>query len=823
MMFAEVLLPLPLQRTFTYTVPDTDITPVPGHRVVVPFGRSKFYTGIIVGISPRPPRGNFAVKDIEAVLDDSPIVRYPQLKFWEWMAEYYLCSTGEVMRAALPAGLKVESETAVDLCDDTGTLPEGLTEREAIVWQTLDHADKSVNLSALRKSTGFSNITTIVSAMIDKGLVRVHERLVERYTAKTETMVEPAFARGDSEALRKAFDVVKSSPRQQTALMALIEMSGFMRPATQPLTEVTRAALMERSEVSAAIVEALRVRGLVKVTKRRISRFSLPDLKKSPLPQLSEAQCIAKDAILQTWKQKDVVLLRGVTSSGKTEIYMHLIAEALRQKRQALFLVPEIALTTQLTARLQHVFGNDVIIYHSKFSDNRRVEIWRRMLATNQPCVVIGARSSVFLPFAQLGLVVVDEEHEPSYKQQDPAPRYNARDAAMMLASMHGAKVLLGSATPTIDTYWKALSGKFGLVELTERYGGVELPAIEVIDMGRERQRGAVAGTFSDRLRGLVSETVEAGRQAILFLNRRGFAPIARCRQCAYVPKCEHCDVSLTYHKGLNKMVCHYCGAIYNYSHLCPDCHEPALEIVGYGTERIEEEIASMIPEKDVLRMDLDTTRNKDAYQKIIDRFSAGKASVLVGTQMVTKGLDFDKVDVVGVVNSDTMIHLPDFRATERAFNMISQVSGRAGRRAGHRGLVAIQTYTPGHPVFKYITEHDYPGFYQHEVEERKAFNYPPFTRLIHIYIRHADRQTVTLLAQEWGRRLRELFGTRVSGPEEPPVSRIQNMFIQRLMLKVETSASMAIVKKYLRELYEQIGASGQMNGAHVHFDVDPF
>ncbi len=630
-------------------------------------------------------------------------------------------------------------------------------------------------------------------------------------------------ARGDAEALRRAFDAIKNSPRQQTALMGLIEMSGFMRPAGQPITEVTRAALLERTGVSAAIIEALRVRGLVKVTKRRVSRFNLPEVKKAPLPQLSEAQAMACNAILQAWKQKDVVLLRGVTSSGKTEIYMHLIAEALQNKQQALFLVPEIALTTQLTARLQRVFGNDVIIYHSKFSDNRRVEIWRRMLTDNRPCVVIGARSSVFLPFAQLGLVVVDEEHEPSYKQQDPAPRYNARDAAMMLASMHGAKVLLGSATPTIDTYWKALSGKFGLVELTERFGGVELPAIEVIDMGKLRQQGAVSGTFSDRLRTLVADTVEAGRQAILFLNRRGFAPIARCKQCAYVPKCEHCDVSLTYHKGLNKLVCHYCGAIYNFSRLCPDCHEPALEIVGYGTERIEEEIASMIPQKDVLRMDLDTTRNKEAYQKIIDRFSAGKASVLVGTQMVTKGLDFDKVDVVGVVNADTMIHMPDFRAAERAFNMMSQVAGRAGRRAGHRGLVAIQTYTPNHPVFEYVTRHDYEGFYRHEVEERKAFNYPPFARLIHIYLRHPDRQTVTLVAQEWGRRLRELFGTRVSGPEEPPVARVQNMFIQRLMLKVETSASPAVVKQYLRGLYEEFGAGGKMNGVHLHFDVDPY
>lgn len=467
------------------------------------------------------------------------------------------------------------------------------------------------------------------------------------------------------------------------------------------------------------------------------------------------------------------------------------------------------------------VFGPKVIIYHSRFSDSERVELWRRLLTTHEPLVVLGARSALFMPFASLGLIIVDEEHESSFKQQDPAPRYNARDAAMVLAGMHGAKTLLGSATPAVDTYYKALTGRFGLVSLTERYGGSELPRVEIVDMAKARKKREVSGAFSLQLRRLINDAASADRQTILFLNRRGFAPMARCKMCGYVPKCENCDVSLTYHHGIDRLVCHYCGTPYDLPRVCPACREPGLEIIGYGTERIEEEIAASFPDIPVARLDRDTTRNKDDYERIIDEFSAGKDKMLVGTQMVTKGLDFGRVSVVGVINADATINQPDFRSAERAFNMLEQVAGRAGRR-GDDGVVAIQTYTPSHPLFGFLVSHDYVGFYNHEIEERRLYNYPPFTRIINIYLKHREQGRLHVLAGAYGRRLRELFGNRVFGPEEPHVARIKQMHIMRIMIKIETEASMKKVKHILRETYLEMDAARALNGAQVYYDVDP-
>ena len=541
------------------------------------------------------------------------------------------------------------------------------------------------------------------------------------------------------------------------------------------------------------------------------------------LPRLSDAQGAALDELHKSWITKNVTLLYGVTSSGKTEIYIHLINFVLNRGECVLYLVPEIALTTQLTRRLQEVFGEKVVIYHSKFSDNERVDIWKKLLHDTEPVVVIGARSSVFLPFSHLGLVIVDEEHESSYKQYDPAPRYNARDAAIVLAGMHGAKTLLGSATPSVETYSKALSGKFGLVRLSVRYQDVQLPEIRVIDMAHARKAGMLSGTFAADTERPIRESLARGAQVILFQNRRGYAPLARCKQCAWVPRCSQCDVALTYHSHLRQLQCHYCGAVYPLPSVCPQCKEPAIEIIGYGTERVEEEVAARFPGEKMLRMDLDTTRNKDSYEHIIDEFSAGKARILVGTQMVTKGLDFGGVDTVAVLNADSIINFPDFRSGERAFNMLEQVSGRAGRRSGSKGLVLIQTYQPSHPVLRFVVKHDYEGYYEREIAERERYFYPPFSRIVYMYVKHRDPSRLRMIADTYAARLRTLLGNRVYGPEEPAVGRVQGLYIRKIMLKIEVAASMAKVKEILRQTYIDMHELPQMKGTVVYYDVDPY
>lgn len=821
MTYAEVLLPLPLTGFFTYKVPDMMAEAIrPGCRVVVPFGRTKFYTGIVVGLTPRRPEG-FETKEISQLLDSEPIVRHPQMKFWEWIADYYLCSQGEVFRAAVPAGLKLESETVVEVNPDFEEDPgDRLGERDLLVMNAVRRVPKKATLAAVARETGFRNTSAIVARLVERDALMVSENLVERYKTRKIEMVEMAIERGDSAALHAAFDSVKGAPKQEKALLTLIELSGFMRQGSD-LCEVTRADLLDRSGVTSPIIIALENKGIVRRRKKEVSRFAQVSKATMPMPELTDAQREARDAIIKSWGEKDITLLHGVTSSGKTEVYISLIDRMLRSGRQVLYLVPEIALTTQLTTRLQRVFGPKVIIYHSRFSDSERVELWRRLLTTHEPLVVLGARSALFMPFASLGMIIVDEEHENSFKQQDPAPRYNARDAAMVLAGMHGAKTLLGSATPAVDTYYKALTGRFGLVSLTERYGGSELPRVEIVDMAKARKKREVSGAFSIQLRRLINDAASADRQTILFLNRRGFAPMARCKMCGYVPKCENCDVSLTYHHGIDRLVCHYCGSPYDLPRVCPACREPGLEIIGYGTERIEEEIAASFPDIPVARLDRDTTRNKDDYERIIDEFSAGKDKMLVGTQMVTKGLDFGRVSVVGVINADATINQPDFRSAERAFNMLEQVAGRAGRR-GDDGVVAIQTYTPSHPLFGFLVRHDYVGFYNHEIEERRLYNYPPFTRIINIYLKHREQGRLHVLAGAYGRRLRELFGNRVFGPEEPHVARIKQMHIMRIMIKIETEASMKKVKHILRETYLEMDAARALNGAQVYYDVDP-
>lgn len=800
-----------------------------GHRVVVPFGKRKRYTGIIGALGVRQPDGVEA-KEIEAILDDDPILRRNQLQLWRWIADYYFCTVGDVMKAALPSGLKLESETFIELEPDWEEDPDDrLSRHEITVVQTLDHEGKRMSMADLEKATGLTSLPRIVSRLIAKRVVTVSEKLVERFRPRTISCVRLA-AEASGFDFTEAFAKVKGAPKQERALLALIELSGATRRDTAP-REVTRTELMERADVTLPVISSMEKKGLVETYRKVVSRFSFTGRESGQLPELSEAQRTALDSLHRSWLGgREVTLLHGVTSSGKTELYIHLFDYVLRQGRQCLMLVPEIALTTQLTERLQRVFGSKIIVYHSKFSDNERVEIWRRLLKSTEPVVVIGARSALFLPFNRLGLIVVDEEHDSSYKQQDPAPRYNARDAATVLARMHGAKTLLGSATPAIDTYYKALSGKYGLVELTERFGAAPLPRIELTDLNRARQTGQLHGIFSNAAIDLVRTSIDSGGQAIVFLNRRGYAPMAVCRQCGWTPKCEHCDVTLTYHRTLNRLVCHYCGTQYPLPAVCPACKSPgAVEVVGYGTERVEDEADTIFTDVRIARMDLDSTRAKDAHQNLIDDFSSGKARILIGTQMVTKGLDFGGVRAVVVANADAMLSAPDFRASERAYAMLEQVAGRAGRRGGADttgpATVMIQTRRPDDPVFPLVAAHDYRAFYDREIEERRNFRYPPFVRLIYVYIKHREKVAADALAETYGSHLRAVFGDmRVAGPDAPPVGRVQNFFIRRLMLKIEADAPVSRVRELLNAIHTRLAEARYepLRRAVIYYDVDP-
>lgn len=820
--YVEVVLPLPLNATFTYRVPEhLQVRLMPGFRVIVPFGRKRYYTGIVVNVGVEAPV-DFEVKEVLMALDDKPILRHPQLNFWRWIADYYMSSLGDVYKAAVPAGLKVESETYVEINPDfdPSDLATDITEREDAIVSFLNKKGRTP-VDYITKETGLRNVEAAVAKLLDKGLVVVSEKMVERYRPRKEKRVRLLFDTADADARRKAFEAVKGSPRQEQLLLTLVQLIDAQRRQDDTL-DVKREVLLERSGCSSTILQLLAKKGLAEGFAREVNRFACDEVTEVSLPKLSEAQSTALSQIHESFTDHGVTLLHGVTSSGKTEIYMHIIDFVLRQGNQVLMLVPEIALTTQLTRRLQRVFGRRVIIYHSKFSDNERVDIWRRLLNSSEPCVVLGARSALFLPFAHLGLVIVDEEHESSYKQYDPAPRYNARDSAIMLASMHGAKTLLGSATPSIETYYKTTTGKWGRVDLTERYGDAVLPTIEIVDMQRVRKQHASTGAFSPTLISQVRQSIAHGKQAILFHNRRGYAPMVRCKQCAWVPKCTNCDVSLTVHRHHNALVCHYCGAVYPLPTECPQCHEHDIDHLGYGTERIEEEVDQLFADTRMLRMDLDTTRNKDSYERIIDEFSSHKADLLVGTQMVTKGLDFGDVEIVGVLNADQVIHYPDFRSTERAYNMLAQVSGRAGRRNDSPGKVIVQTADQSHPVIRHLAAHDFMAYYEEELAQRQAFMYPPFTKLIFVYLRHRDSATVEHLAVEHANHLRTLLGNRVFGPEEPAIGRVQQLYIRKIMIKIENGVSPSRVKAALNASRHQLLTSPASRGLIIHYDVDP-
>lgn len=793
-----------------------------GCRVLVQFGRRKFYTAIVTDIHSRSPQG-YEAKPLLAMLDSEPVVRHPQLRFWEWISDYYLCTVGEVMKAAIPSGLKVESETYVVINPDIDLSELKLTEVQAAIWMTLDH-EKRLKVSELESRLNMPGVASAVNSMLRQGVLEIDERAVERYRPKLVTMVGLCIEKGSDDAddrLHSFFDKVGRSAKQERLLVAYLEMSGWMRNRHDEPVEVEKKKLIEVAGSTPGIFKALIDKGIFRVYKKSINRFNAPVSGTVNLATLSPAQRKALEEIDQSRATHAVTLLHGLTGSGKTEIYTHMIERALSNGDQVLYLVPEISLTTQLTDRLRKVFGDRLLVYHSKFSDNERVDVWRRLLTSHEPILVLGVRSSIFLPFAHLGLIIVDEEHEPSFKQYDPAPRYNARDAAIVLASMHGATTLLGSATPSVETYHKALEGKFGLVELKERYSGATLPDVEIVDMRAQRKQKINKGVISAPLLQATRRALEGGRQAIMFQNRRGFAPVVVCKECGWTPKCVNCDVSLVYHKRINQLRCHYCGHSVALPNVCPACGLNGIEIYGYGTERISEEMHEVFDGYRVARMDLDTTRNKEAFQEIIEEFARKETDILVGTQMVSKGLDFERVDVVGVINADTLLNFPDFRSGERAFNMLSQVAGRAGRRA-EQGKVIIQTTSPQNPILAFVKAHDFKAYFEAEIADRNRYAYPPFTRVINIYLKHKDAATVDALAVAYSNRLRETFGSRVLGPEKPYVSRVSTWYLQSIMLKVEAGASMKKVKALLRQIYELMAADPRMKQAVVYYDVDP-
>ena len=773
MKYVEVILPLPLEGTFTYAVPETLVQKVvPGVRLLVPFGKTKTYIGVCNAVPTDQPNQNntdgvVEYKSILSVLDNTPILLPQQLQLWHWIADYYMSPLGDVYKAALPSGLKAEDaykpRTEVYVC--LGKQFRG--ERELhIAFDSLARSAKQ-------------------------------QKVLTTYLQLSGVAESPELA---------SLDVIQSEENEDCKIRT-----------------VTQEELMNECHCTAAVLRGVIGKGILQTYRKEVGRLnnSYGEIQPNVIHPLNEAQSTAYDKLLLQMMAHNVTLLHGVTSSGKTEIYIHLIQKALQEHKQVLYLLPEIALTVQITDRLRRVFGNKLGIYHSRYNDDERVEIWNKQLSSTPYEVILGARSAVFLPFQRLGLVIIDEEHETSFKQQDPAPRYHARSTAIVLAQMYGAKTLLGTATPSAESYKNAQLGKYGLVTLSQRYKDIQLPAIEVVDVKDLRRRKMMSGLFSPHLLSAVREALQRGEQAILFQNRRGFAPMVECHVCGWVPRCPNCDVSLTHHKNMNLLTCHYCGYTERVPEQCPSCESKDIKGRGYGTEKIEDEILNLFPDARVARMDLDTTRTKNAYERLISDFSAGKTNLLIGTQMVSKGLDFDRVSVVGILDADNMLNYPDFRAYENAFTMMAQVSGRAGRK-GKQGRVILQTKSPELPVIQQVVRHDNAAFYSSLLEERAAFRYPPFFHLIYIYLKHRNDDTVNSASLEIGSRLREIFGDRVLGPDKPSVARVKTLYIRKIILKLENGADYKLAKQYLRTIKDAMMKEKRYGALTIYYDIDP-
>ncbi|PZX11815.1 replication restart DNA helicase PriA [Breznakibacter xylanolyticus] len=814
-LFVDIILPVPIPQHFTYALPDDMQSRCEiGMRVVVPFGRKKFYSGIVAAIHDRLP--DYDTKEVQVILDDRPVVQPLQLDFWAWMAEYYQCSPGEVYKAALPSGLKLESETVVVYNADYHE-QQPLSDKEQQVADFLAQ-EKQCTVSDLSQATGIPNVVPVLHYLMSLGMIFVSEQLRESYKPKIVQMVALSPAVRNDDALRKAFATLERAPKQLEMVMQLMQLAGYK--AALEGAAIARADLLAKGGSAAQLAELMK-KGIVMQIEKVVGRIDTQLLDTLEPHPLTPVQQTAIEQLRNLFQTQHTVLLHGVTSSGKTELYIHLIHEQIAQGKQVLYLLPEIALTTQITTRLRRHFGNRLAIYHSKYSDAERVEIWNDLLAQGNFNVVLGARSAIFLPFTNLGLIIVDEEHEPSYKQYDPAPRYHARDAAMVLARLHGARVLLGTATPAIDTYHNVQTGKFGLVQLFDRYQGILMPQILVADVRDARRKKQMRSHFTPLLIEHITRALADGEQVILFQNRRGFAPYLECGQCANIPKCDHCDVSLTYHKHHHILTCHYCGATRPVPVTCPACGAPSIETRGFGTEKIEEEIKLIFPDARVARMDLDTARTRKAHEQLIHDFEQHAIDILIGTQMISKGLDFDAVSLVGILDADAMLNYPDFRAFERAFQLMAQVSGRAGRK-NRQGTVILQTTNPDHPVIQQVITNNFAHHYAIQIAERETFKYPPFYRLINITLKHKDQNKTHRAADNLALALRHLFGDRVLGPQDPVIARIQNLYIRQIVLKIEKKASPARAKQLIQQAIHALVAQPEYRSLIVQIDVDP-
>ena len=803
---AEIILPLPLTQTFSYNAENFKNDIVVGMRVIVPFGKRKFYTGIVYKLKGDDIE---SLKEISSLIEDYPIIYPKQIQLWEWISNYYQCSLGEVFKAALPAGLKIESETYITKNEFENT--ENLTEKENYILNTV--GNRTISLAELIKNDSHKNLFTTIRNLQKKGLITLSEELTPNYKAKTETFVKinPILENSIEETL----DSLKKTPKQLQLFSTLIELLTI-----ENTESISKRDLLAISKCTNTIFNELRKKDIIVCFEKKISRLKTTSSTRIPF-KLNPNQQIAFEKIQNEFKEKNTVLLHGITSCGKTEIYIHLIEETLKKQQQVLFLVPEIALTTQLSERLKQVFGNRIGIYHSRFSDAERIEVWDNLYFQKGYEIILGVRSSIFLPFKNLGLIIVDEEHDSSYKQYDPAPRYYAKNAAIVLGIHHNAKVLLGTATPSIESYCNALTGKFGLVELFSRHENIDLPKIEIIDLQQAYHRKQMKGHFSFPLLERMKEKLQAGEQIILFQNRRGFSPYTECKQCAWVPRCPNCDVSLTYHKKFNKLNCHYCGYFEPMPDTCPSCKQPALQTKGFGTEQIETEVAELFPEIKTVRMDLDTTTSKKAYEQIIYEFESQQAQILIGTQIITKGLDFGNVGMVAILNADNLLNYPDFRAHERAFQMLTQVSGRAGRK-GKQGLVLLQTSSPQHSIIQYTKNADFKSFFKNQMSERQLFHYPPFYRLIVIELKHKDASILSKAAYKVAKILQQENIGEILGPSNPPVSRIQSFFIKHILIKFENNLPNSSIKNSIQKCLSSLKNSEEFKQLRVNLDVDP-
>ncbi len=812
--YASVILPLAVATLYTYEIPeDLEELVEVGKRVQIQFGAKRMYAAIVYEILDEF-ESDVKIKPIISCLDDSPILNSINLKLWDWMSEYFLCTLGEIMIAALPSAMKLTSETKLLLNPNFDFDYTQLQDNEYLVTEALE-LQGELKLNEVQKILEKKNVYYLVKSLLDKGVIILEEELIETYKPKMIPYISLAPNYESEEEQKALFDQLEKAPKQMQLLLAYYQL-------TMNKTSVSQKALINKADATSGQVQALVKKGIFQKEQKAVDRI-IDNYKIETIDyELSPDQEVALAKLNESHEQQKVVLLHGVTSSGKTQIYINKIKEQIKQNKNVLYLLPEIALTGQMIQRLRKVFGSEVGIYHSKFNPQERVEIWNKV-AKGKYKIIVGVRSSIFLPFLNLGLIIVDEEHDSSYKQQDPAPRYNARDCAIKLAQIMDAKVILGSATPSFESYQNALDNKYGLVKLTKRYGGVEPPLIKIVNMQEEKAKKRMRTHFTQTLLTAIEKTIAAKEQIILFKNRRGYAPVIQCKSCTKIPQCIRCDVSLTYHKYSKSLKCHYCG--YNVPELskCPDCQSSNLTMKGFGTEKIEDELKVIYPEAKIERMDLETTRSKTGFMNIINRFEEKEIDILVGTQMVTKGLDFDNVGLVGILSADSLLNYPDFRAAERAFQLMLQVSGRAGRRQ-KRGDVIIQTNDNNRDIFKQIINEDFYSFYNTEITERRNWQYPPFNRVIEITLKHRDPKMVNKLAFNFAQHLEKLMPKRVLGPSTPSVSWVRNMYIRTILIKLPKSAKQIYAAKYyIMELIQKFKKTDTFKAMVVQIDVDPY